>query len=93
MKAYNTGPTSTSISWEPVRVNLQNGIIIGYTITYQSLTDSGVVQVGPNDRQTNITGLEEFVEYNISVFASTVKGNGTPFFLIVKTDQDSKCPI
>ena len=75
-----------------MQAELQNGIITGYTVKYQSLTenDNGVVQAGPNDRQANLTGLKEFVEYNISVIAFTVKGGGPPNFTVVRTDQDSK---
>ena len=75
-----------------MQAELQNGIITGYNITYQSLTenDSGFVTAGPNDRQANLTRLKEFVEYNISVVAFTVKGDGPPFVFIVRTDQDSK---
>ena len=75
-----------------VQADLQNGIIAGYNITYQSLTenDNGFVTAGPNDRQANLTGLKEFVEYNISLVAFTVKGDGPPFVFIVRTDQDSK---
>ena len=75
-----------------MQAELQNGIITGYNITYQSLTenDNGFVTAGPNDRQANLKGLKEFVEYNISVAAFTVKGDGPPFVFIVRTDQDSK---
>ena len=75
-----------------MQAELQNGIITGYTIKYQSLTenDNGVVAAGPDDRQANLTGLKEFVEYNISVIAFTVKGGGPPNFTVVRTDQDSK---
>ena len=75
-----------------MQAELQNGIITGYTIKYQSLTenDNGVVPAGPDDRQANLTGLKEFVEYNISVIAFTVKGGGPPNFTVVRTDQDSK---
>ena len=92
MRGQNTSSTSISVSWEAVQAELQNGIIAGYNITYQSQTenDNGVVQVGPNDRQANLTGLKEFVEYNISVIAFTVKGGGPANFTVVKTDQDSK---
>ena len=92
MRGQNTSSTSISVSWEEVQAELQNGIITGYTIKYQSLTenDNGVVQAGPNDRQANLTGLKEFVEYNISVIAFTVKGGGPPNFTVVRTDQDSK---
>ena len=75
-----------------MQAELRNGIITGYNITYQSLTenDNGFVPAGPNDRQANLTGLKEFVNYTISVFASTVKGIGPPSVLVVRTDQDSK---
>ena len=92
MRGQNTSSTSISVSWEAVQAELQNGIIAGYNITYQSQTenDNGVVQAGPNDRQANLTGLKKFVEYNISVIAFTVKGGGPANFTVVKTDQDSK---
>ena len=75
-----------------MQAELQNGIITGYNITYQSQTenDNGFVTAGPNDLQANLAGLKEFVDYNISVVAFTVKGNGPPFVFIVRTDQDSK---
>ena len=75
-----------------MQAELQNGIITGYNITYQSLTenDNGFVPAGRDDRQANLTGLKEFVEYNISVVAFTVKGDGPAFVFIVRTDQDSK---
>ena len=94
VRGYNTTSTSILVLWNGVPANQQNGIITGYTITYQSQTenDNGIVSVGPNDRQKNITGLKEYVTYNITVFASTVKGDGPPSspVLIVRTDQDSK---
>ena len=75
-----------------MQAELRNGIITGYKIRYQSQTenDSGFVEAGPNDRQANLTGLKEFVEYNISVVAFTVKGDGVPSVIVVRTDQDSK---
>ena len=75
-----------------MQAELRNGIITGYNITYQSLTenDNGFVPAGPDDRQANLTGLKEFVDYNISVIAFAVKGGGPPNFTVVRTDQDSK---
>ena len=66
-----------------MQAELRNGIITGYNITYQSQTenDNGFVPAGPNDRQANLTGLKEFVKYNISVVAVTVKGDG-PLLLV-----------
>ena len=80
--------------WDEVPADQQNGIITGYTITYRSQTenDNGNVSAGPNDRQKELTGLNEFVNYNITVFAFTVKGDGPASdpVIIVRTDQDSK---
>ena len=75
-----------------MEADLQNGIIAGYNITYQSQTenDNGFLEAGPNDRQANLTGLKEFVDYNISVVAFTAKGDGPPSVIAVRTDQDSK---
>ena len=92
MRGHNTSSTTISVSWDEVQADLRNGIITGYTITYQSQTENnnGVVEAGPNDRQAILTGLKEFVQYTILVFASTVKGVGPPSVLVVRTDQDSK---
>ena len=92
VRGHNTSSTSISVSWEEVKTDLQNGIITGYNITYESQTenDNGVLLAGPNDRQANLTGLKEFVKYNISVIAFTVKGDGPPSVIVVRTDQDSK---
>ena len=79
-----------------MQAELQNGIITGYNITYQSQTenDNGVVPVGPNDLQANLTGLKEFVKYNISVVAFTAKGDGPPsIIIVVRTDEDGKWRI
>ena len=75
-----------------MQADLRNGIITDYIITYQSETenDNGIEHADPNDRQANLTGLKEFVNYTITVFASTVKGIGPPSVLVVRTDQDSK---
>ena len=80
--------------WTEVPADRQNGIITGYTITYKSQAenDNGNVQAGPDERQKELANLKEYVNYNITVFASTVKGAGPPSdpVIVVRTDQDSK---
>jgi len=79
--------------WDEVSVDQQNGIITGYTITYNSETenDNGNVPAGHRDSEKELTGLKEFVNYNITVFAFTVKGDGPASVpIVVRTDQDSK---
>ena len=79
--------------WNEVPAVEQNGIITGYTITYKSQTenDNGNVQVDGSVRQTELTNLKEYVNYNITVLASTVKGDGPATDpTVVRTDQDGK---
>ena len=91
--AQSTGSTSISVTWGEVPADQQNGIITSYTITHTSITENhnDSVTVDYRARQVNLTGLREFVYYAISVFASTVKGNGPSSDpKHVATDQDSK---
>ena len=93
MTGHNTSSTSILVLWDEVPVEQQNGIITGYTITYQSQTenDNGNVPAGPDDRVKNITGLREFVDYNITMSTSTAKGAGPSSpVIVVRTDEDSK---
>ena len=79
--------------WNEVPADQQNGIVTSYNITYKSQTenDSGNVQVHGSVLQTELTNLSEYVNYNITVFASTVKGDGPASDpIVVRTDQDSK---
>ena len=93
VRGQNTSSTSILVMWAEVPADQQNGIITGYTITYQSQTenDNGTVLVNGSVRQTELTNLKQYINYNITVFASTVKGDGpatTP--IVVRTDQDSE---
>ena len=79
--------------WDEVPADQQNSNITGYTITYHSQTenDNGNVQANASVRQTELTNLKEYVNYNITVYASTAIGNGPPSNpIVVTTDQDSK---
>ena len=79
--------------WTEVPAHQQNGVITGCTITYMSQTenDNGNVAVNGSVRQIELTSLKEYVNYNITVFASTVKGDGPASdTIVVRTDQDSK---
>ena len=81
--------------WDGVPADQQNGFITGYTITYHSQTenDNGIVVAGHRDLKKQLTNLKEYVNYNITVFASTVIGDGPASdpVIVVSTDQDSKC--
>ena len=66
---------------------------MSYTVTYLALPNgpTKTKNVNAPDYQTTLTGLDEYTNYSITVFASTSKGEGnqsTP--IVVITDEDSK---
>ena len=90
---HNTSSTSISVSWSEVPVADRNGIILSYTVTFQSQTenDSGSEKVLHPTRSLELSGLKEFVKYNIAVLATTAKGDGRASgVIVVRTDQDGK---
>ena len=91
---HNTSSTSILVEWDNVPAYDQNGIITSYNITYRSQTEehNGFAIAGPNDLQKNLTNLREYVDYEITVLASTFKGDGpdSSLAIVVRTDQDSK---
>ena len=93
VRGHNTSSTSILVEWDDVPAYDQNGIIMSYNITYQSLTEnhSNSTTVDYPVRQVTLLDLKEFVIYSITVFASTKIGDGPasdPVY--VKTDEDSK---
>ena len=81
------------VHWGDIPVADENGIILSYTVTYIALPFGSLQTevVNAPVRQLILTGLNEYTKYNITVFASTAKGDGnvsTP--IIVVTDEDSK---
>ena len=93
VRGHNTSSTSILVEWDDVPAFDQNGIITNYTITYRSLTEghNGSAIAGPSDRQKELTNLREYVDYEITVLASTSKGDGPESSpILVSTDEDSK---
>ena len=95
VQGRNTSSTSIWIHWGTVPVVDQNGIILSYTVTYTALP-SGIPRTAVVSASTThiaLMGLEEYTNYSILVFASTVKGDGNASDpIIVTTDEDSKLP-
>ena len=93
VKGKNSSSTSILVQWDEVPENDKNGIIKGYNITYKDWR-SGVEKTQTADAPTrfiDLTGLNEFTKYNISVLAFTVKGDGRLSSTItVTTAEDSK---
>ena len=93
VRGHNTSSTSIFVIWDDVPAAGKNGIITSYNITYHSLTEnySNSTTVDHPDRQVTLMGLREFVNYSITVFASTVKGNGPESDpVLISTGQDSE---
>ena len=82
------------VTWEEVLPIDQNGIII-YEVQYEPLqfTESlSTLVVNTTDMAINLTNLQEYVEYNISVRAYTSIGFG-PFSIEIteRTFEDGEC--
>ena len=83
----NVEPTTISsteilVSWDEVPAVDQNGIIVLYEVQYETLMtfDGQLMTMAMNTSNTSIVlgGLQEYVEYNITVRAYTSVGPG-PF--------------
>ena len=92
---HNTSSTSIWVDWDTVPVADQNGIILSYTVAYTAFP-VGILRTAVVNATTThlaLNGLEEYTNYSILVFASTVKGDGNASDpIIVTTDEDSKLP-
>ena len=96
MTGHSVSSTSIFVSWGQVPFPDQNGVILSYTVTYRALPSgsSQTKNVTAPANHTTLTGLNEYTNYSITVFASTSKGSGnqsTP--IVVITDEDSKFVI
>ena len=67
------------MTWETVTALDENGIIINYEVQYEPLQFANMLDtasINTTNLSVNITELQEFVEYNISVRAYTSVGPG-----------------
>ena len=96
--ALANSSTTIIVSWVIVPPIDQNGILTMYEVLYQPLEtfeeaidESLTTNVSASDMSVVLMGLQEFVEYNISVRAYTSVGEG-PYSeeIITQTDTDSK---
>ena len=69
------------------------GILLGYRVYYRNINDSAASWEsqyvwGPLMRQTEISGLEEYRDYNITMTAFTRIGEGVRSpFVVTRTDE------
>ena len=91
VRGRSTSSTSILLQWDDVPQRDQNGIILSYTVSYK--TPKTEVVDTPT-KQVTLTGLKKYTNYSITVFASTVKGDGNVSEpIIVITDEDSKFAV
>ena len=82
------------MTWEAPDLVDHNGVIVNYTIYYQSVGEDFLDNILRTERvgfaatEAVLTGLKEYVEYNISVSASTSAGEGPrSSFVITRTAE------
>ena len=77
MREYNTTSTSIFVIWDDVPSEDQNGIIRRYTVRYRSVRVEGPFNTTTVfTKEANLTGLIKDESYNVSVLATTNKGDG-----------------
>ena len=94
VSAHSENSTSIFVSWGDVPFSEQNGVIVNYTVTALPSGPTKTKVVTTSANQATLTGLNEYTNYSITVFASTSKGGGNPSTpIVVITDEDSKFVI
>ena len=67
------------VTWEEVLAIDRNGIIVDYEVQFEPLQFTGEMEteaINTTSLSASISGLEEYVEYNITVRAYTSVGPG-----------------
>ena len=67
------------VTWEEVPAIEENGVIIIYEVEFEPLEFTNTLMINTTNGTsllTTVTGLQEFVAYNISVRAYTIVGSG-----------------
>jgi len=84
------GSTHFELTWEPPYEN--NGILVGYNISYQTITGLNLGRVqyrdpieDPDARRERLTGLQPETFYRVYLYAASRMGKGEPIFIDVKT--------
>ena len=95
VQANAASSTEIMVTWEEVLPIDQNGIITNYEVQYEPLQfmeSLSTMFVNTTDMAVNLTNLQEYVEYNISVRAYTSVGFG-PFSTDIaeRTFEDGRC--
>ena len=71
--------TEIMVTWVEIVAIDENGIVVNYEVRYQPLQFTSTLattSINTTNLSANITALQEYVEYNISVRAYTSVGSG-----------------
>ena len=93
---YNTSSSSLWIEWSKVPFESRRGFILGYMIVYHDIVYNITRNQTLNRENVlshNLTGLEEFREYRISIAGFTKIGIGPYISTVGLTDQDSELSL
>eukprot|EP00117_Sycon_ciliatum_P006008 scpid50576/ scgid9730/ Tyrosine-protein phosphatase Lar; Protein-tyrosine-phosphate phosphohydrolase; dLAR len=73
-----TGSSSIMITWVSLTQEVLRGVLQGYTLQYIDTTSglNGTIEVGSKAKSANLTQLQAYTKYNISVRAKTGAGAG-----------------
>ena len=84
-------PTTAELSWTPLPVEKQNGVITGYTVQVEGPDSLREVSV-PNTSTTSVEvpGLRPFTSYTFSVSAMTKAGIGPAATISSTTPEGGK---
>lgn len=96
VKAWNTSSTSIQVSWQPLNDSYyEHGVLLGYLLSYRRADGRGGEDstiICPGALNGNITELDEYVEYTITVQAINIKGIGPASQPVsCTTDEDGIC--
>jgi len=83
--------TSITLSWLPVLPELQNGVVIGYTLELTELSANELTEYNTTTTTLTVSNLHPYYEYAARVAAFTENGVG-PFSdtFTQTTAQDGK---
>lgn len=96
---FNLSSTSLIIEWTRIPPEFVNGILLGYTITYQRSTEAGSpqnvpIELKPGEFSKNITDLLVYTEYCVRVAGRTRIGTGNwSECFNITTDEEGKSTV
>lgn len=76
------------MTWKPVPPEFRHGTVLSYSVKYQrvkvgdeKIEDDNITIKVVGDDSVELTGLNPYVEYKVSVAANTQKGTGPYAFV------------